>query len=601
MTMRARIAATAGVSVALAVLATALGLYLGVRSDLRGEIDKSLRLRAHVLSAGPPAGRPDGGDGRPPAGPPRRGGFPANVAPAPFGGAQGYVQFISSEGALVVPGGQRSPARIAPSAQDVSIAQHGSGSSYADRTVGGTRLRVLTLGTGARGAVMVARPLTEVDHELSRLLLLLGVIGAAGIALAVLLGALVARTALAPIARFTRRTEGLSDSLDLSQRLEVSGRDELARLAQSFNATLDALEHSVLAQRHLIADAGHELRTPIASLRANIQVLQEAERLPAHERENLRQDVVAELDELTALVADVVELARGGERPAGDAPLDDVRLDHIVEHALKRARRRGDVRFEAHLQPTLLRGQGQRIDRAVSNLLDNARKFSPPQGLVEIELKNGELTVRDHGEGFAESDLPFVFDRFYRADGARGRPGSGLGLAIVRQTALDGGGYAKAGNAPGVAGCYLSASAHTQLLHKPRAWLSRCAQDGKCNARGNHSIPLKPRRSHMKRSNMLRAVLVTAALGAGGAAAGIAGAAAAPSGSGSGASTPPAASSTPSTSTAPNTGTNPSTPAPNSSTPSHPCPHMGSGSGSGSGPGSHSGSYSGGGPSVTYQ
>lgn len=467
MTMRARIAATAGVSVALAVLAAALGLYLGVRSDLRGEIDKSLREHAHALAAPGPPGPTGQGGARggaapspaqrgaqggpgPPPGDGDGGGFPSNVPPAPFGEAQGYVQFISPEGSLVVPGGQRSPARIAPTAGDTAIARRGSGSSLSDRTVGGTRLRVLTLGAGAAGAVMVARPLTEVDNELSGLLLLLAAIGAAGIALAVLLGALVARTALAPIARFTRRTETLSGSLDLSQRLEVRGRDELARLAQSFNATLDALERSVQAQRHLIADAGHELRTPIASLRANIQVLQEAQRLPPHELESLRSDVVAELDELTALVGDVIELARAGDGAAADdAPLDDVRLDHIVEHALQLARRRGDLRFQATLQPTLLYGHGQRIERAVSNLLDNARKFSPPQGLVEVELEDGELSVRDHGPGFAESDLPFVFDRFYRSDAARGLPGSGLGLAIVRTCALAGGGYAKAANAPG--------------------------------------------------------------------------------------------------------------------------------------------------------
>ncbi len=428
------------------------------------------RVRGAQVPARPP-GEGDGDGG--PRGGPAGGDFPANLPPAPFGGAQGYVQFISPRGALVVPGGQRSPAHISPSAAEVAIARRGSGSSLSERTVDGTKLRVLTVGTGARGAVMVARPLTEVDNELSGLLLLLAAIGAAGIALAVLLGAVVARTALAPIARFTRRTETLSGSLDLSERLEVRGRDELARLAQSFNATLDALERSVAAQRHLIADAGHELRTPIASLRANIQVLQEAERLPPHELESLRADVVAELDELTALVGDVVELARtgdgaegvggavggggadgsGGEGSGGGgaqgASLDDVRFDEIVEHALKRARRRGDVRFEAKLEPTLLRGNGQRIERAVSNLLDNARKFSPPGGLVEVELKDGELRVRDHGPGFAQEDLTFVFDRFYRSDAARGLPGSGLGLAIVRQSALAGGGYAKAANAPG--------------------------------------------------------------------------------------------------------------------------------------------------------
>jgi two-component system, OmpR family, sensor histidine kinase MprB len=456
LTLRARIAATASLAVALAVLGAALGLYLAVRSDLRGEIDGSLRQRAQVFLA-PASGGP-GGPPAPGGHPPARGGplpgrgddggeFPTSVQPAPFGAAQGYVQFISPRGAVDVPGGQSSSSRIALSMHDRRIADSGDGSSLTDRTVGGTRLRVLTLGTGPRGAVMIARPLTEVDHELSRLLLLLAVIGGAGIALAALLGALVARTALAPITRFTTRAETLTGSLDLSQRLEVTGRDELARLAGSFNATLDALERSVESQRHLIADASHELRTPIASLRANIQVLGEAERLPAHEQEDLRRDIVGELDELTALVADVVELARGSGGPQD--PPEDVRLDEIVAHAVERARRRGDVRFDVRLQPTLLNGQARRIDRAVSNLLDNACKWSPPQGSVEVELRDGELTVRDHGPGFPQGDLPFVFDRFYRADGARKLPGSGLGLAIVRQAAQDGGGHAKAENAPG--------------------------------------------------------------------------------------------------------------------------------------------------------
>src|SRR5262249_41239745 len=157
--------------------------------------------------------------------------------------------------------------------------------------------------------------------------------------------------------------------LDLSQRLQVEGQDELARLAQSFNATLDALERSVQAQRHLIADASHELRTPIASLRANIQILSEAGRLPAEEQEGLRRDMVDELDDLTALVGDVVELARGA---APDASPDDVRLDELVEAAARRTQRRGDLRFELELEPTVVSGQADRVDRAVSNLLDNA-------------------------------------------------------------------------------------------------------------------------------------------------------------------------------------------------------------------------------------
>ncbi len=478
MTLRTRIAAVAGVSVAVAVLAAAIGLYAAVRSDLRGEIDSALRARAHELVARPapatggvtgpapatggvgtggpagvrPAGAPSGGYRAAPAAPrtPGAGGagrFPGEVEPAPFGAASGYVQFVSPAGEVVVPGGQgSSPTRVPLTASDRAIAERGSGSALSDRTVAGTKLRVLSVGTGASGAVLIARPLGEVEHELSRLLLILALIGAGGVVLAALLGALVARTALAPIARFTRRTETLTGNLDLSRRLEVEGRDELARLAESFNGTLDALERSVQAQRHLIADAGHELRTPISSLRANIQVLGDAERLPRGDQEALRRDIVAELDELTALVGDVVELARGAT-PDGSA--EDVRLDEVVRAAIDVARRRADLAFEMTLEPTVVRGQGERIGRAVSNLMDNARKWSPSGTTVQVTLSGGVLAVRDHGPGFQEGDLPFVFDRFYRADEARGLPGSGLGLAIVRQAAEACGGFAEAQNAQG--------------------------------------------------------------------------------------------------------------------------------------------------------
>jgi len=447
MTLRTRIAAVASVSVALAVLAAAIGLYVAVRSDLRGEIDSSLRARAHALAAAPGPGGGPGMGGGPGGG----GGFPGSVEPAPFGAASGYVQFISPQGQVFVPGGQGSASRkIELTAGDRAIAARGSGSSLTDRSVAGTRLRVLTLGVGPSGAVLVAQPLTEVDHELSRLLLILALIGAGGVVLAALLGALVARTALAPIGRFTSRTESLTGNLDLSRRLEVKGRDELARLADSFNNTLDALERSVQAQRHLIADASHELRTPISSLRANVQILGEAQRLGPEEQESLRRDIVAELDELTALVGDVVELARGA---TPDGAVDDVRLDEIVRGIVESARRRGDrlgeVSFELRLEPTVVRGQADRIGRAVSNLVDNARKWSPQGAEVEVALKDGVLSVRDHGPGFQEPDLPFVFDRFYRARDARKLPGSGLGLAIVRQAAEACGGFAEAQNAPG--------------------------------------------------------------------------------------------------------------------------------------------------------
>jgi two-component system sensor histidine kinase MprB len=290
--------------------------------------------------------------------------------------------------------------------------------------------------------------LEEVDNVLDDQLLLLVLVGAGGIVLAAVLSVVVARTALAPIARFTRRTESLTAHPDPSQRLEVKGRDELARLAQSFNTTLDALEASVESQRNLVADASHELRTPIATLRANIQLLREADRLSASEQQSLRDDIITELDELTALVADVVELARG-TKPTGEP--DDVRLDAIVGDAVQRTRRRSsDLVIEAgELPPTLIEGEPERVGRAVMNLLDNARKWSPPGGTVDVSLADGVLRVRDHGPGFEPDDLPHVFDRFYRAEQARGRPGSGLGLAIVRQAAEAHGGWVRASNAPG--------------------------------------------------------------------------------------------------------------------------------------------------------
>ena len=440
MSLRTRIAAVAGAAVAVIVVASAVVVYVAVRANLRGEVEDSLTARAEGFERRGPARR----NGVPP-GFPRGRGFGPPPADERFGGAAGALQLIAPDGTVRRPPGDSARLLVGEDAR--AIARSGSGRVFEDVDVDGTHLLLLTAGLGERGAVQVARPLTEVDDVLDRVLLVLVGVGGNGIALAALLGFGVARTALAPIARFTRRTEEIAGRPDISERIEVRGRDELARLAHSFNTTLDSLERAVDSQRRLVADASHELRTPIASLRANIQTLQEADGLPDRDLEALRADVVAELDELTALVADVVELARGS-RPA--ATLDDVRLDELVAALVERAARRGDkdVQYETRLEPTLVRGEPDRIGRAVSNLLDNARKWSPEGGVVDVSLTEGTLTVRDRGPGFAPGDLPHVFERFYRADAARGMSGSGLGLAIVRQAAEAHGGVAEAANAP---------------------------------------------------------------------------------------------------------------------------------------------------------
>jgi two-component system sensor histidine kinase MprB len=438
-------AAAAGLAVGGVVIAVAIAVYVADRSELRGQVDHSLTEFARpfdVVSAAVPA--PERARLRQRL---RQGAGVRlrRVAPPPFGGVAGYIQFIDGGGQVKRPLGETRALPVDSRAR--ALAGSGGGTFLRDMTVDGVHVRVLTSAIPGGGAIQVARPLTEVDHALSRLRFVLVVVGLAGIALAAGLGALVARTALAPVARFTRRTETLAAGPDPSQRLEARGRDELARLARSFNATLDALERSVQAQRNLVADASHELRTPIASLRANIQTLSDADRLPPSERESLRADIIEELDSLTALVADVVELARGAE---ARGVADDVALDEIVGSALQRSRRRSPgVRFNAELEPTLVRGAPEQIGRAVTNLLDNAVKWSPPGGEVDVRLSDGLLSVRDRGPGFGEQDLPHVFDRFYRAGEARGLPGSGLGLAIVRQAAEMHGGYTRAMNDPG--------------------------------------------------------------------------------------------------------------------------------------------------------
>jgi two-component system sensor histidine kinase MprB len=458
MSLRARMGLATGGAVALAVVAVAVSAYAGTRSQLLGQVDNQLRNLAQPIVVraehpGPP--RPGDQRGRPPVLPPGAAqpndcdlglGIDLTGGGPGFGGASGLRQFISRSGhSCQAGGGTRLP--VDSSVKHVAAA--GSGSYLTDVSVSGHDLRTLVVGLAGRGALQVALPLDQVNKTLRDELLLLLVIAAGGIALAALLGILVARTALAPIARFTRRTESIAAGAKWleHERVEVTGNDELARLARTFNATLDELERSVRAQRNLVADASHELRTPIASLRANLQLLRDESLLSSEDRAALRDDMIDELDELTALVSDVVELARG-TKSAGEA--GDVRLDAILTEAIERVRRRApELSVQAKVEPTLIRGEGDRVARAVANLLDNAVKWSPPAGLIEIELRDGTLTVRDHGPGFNEADLPHVFDRFHRAREARSKPGSGLGLAIVRQAAEAHGGWVDGSNAPG--------------------------------------------------------------------------------------------------------------------------------------------------------
>ncbi|MGH2499183.1 MAG: sensor histidine kinase, partial [Candidatus Limnocylindria bacterium] len=247
------------------------------------------------------------------------------------------------------------------------------------------------------------------------------------------LGALVARAALAPVRHLTAAVEEVTRTRDLSRRVGASGRDELARLARSFDGMLGALEASLRSQRQLVADASHELRTPLTSLRTNLELLARGQPTDEAERQALLVDLVGQMERLSTLVADLIDLARDEE---ATLPVEDVRLDEVVGDAIDGMRLRyPQVRFRLERRPSTVRGVRPRIVRAVTNLLDNAGKWSPAGGSVEVSVAAGEVAVRDHGPGIAPEDSGRVFDRFWRASTARHLPGSGLGLSIVKEVA----------------------------------------------------------------------------------------------------------------------------------------------------------------------
>jgi two-component system sensor histidine kinase MprB len=430
MSFRTRLTLAAAAAVAVAVVAASGVTYGLVRSELRSQVDETLQERAATLRIG--VGGPPGAE-------------VLRLPPQPYGGAAVVAQVVLANGQVISP--PDTTAKIPVTSKTLEAARGEIEEPfYEDARVSGTRLRVLNL-PGHGFTVQVGRSLEEVDQALGRIGRLLIAIALVGIALAAGLGLLVARAVLAPVERLTRTAEEVSETRDLSRRIDAAGTDELSRLASTFNAMLGALEDSARAQRQLVSDASHELRTPLTSLRTNIEVLARDVTLPPGEREQLLRDVTEQLTQMTALIAELVELARGDQAPAEP---EDVRLDLATAEAIERTRRNHPgLSFKPELEESLIRGVPSTIERAISNLLDNAAKWSEPGGEVEVTVHDGEVTVRDHGPGIDDDDLPFVFDRFYRAPSARGLPGSGLGLAIVRQVAEAHGGAVTAEAAEG--------------------------------------------------------------------------------------------------------------------------------------------------------
>ena len=435
LSLRNRFAAISAGAVALAVAVALTVVFIVTRTQLRSQIDDSLAALARLTEA-----RQD----------PVSGLFVVSLNTGPLSGDRAFAQFVPASGTLDPPSGTkvetgsgnvvylRREALIPVSERARAVADGSEPAYYEDREVGDTRVRVYTRRVLSDLAVQVARPLDEVEDLLGDLTIVLLALFVGGTALAALLGRAVAGAALTPVRRLTAAAEHVSATRDLTSRIEAGGSDELSRLATTFNSMLEALEVSVINQRRLVADASHELRTPLTSVRTNMEVLARGGALDAEERERIVEDVVAQLEELTILVGDLVEAARGNE-PLVEA--EELRFDEVVERAVALVRARAArVTFKLEVEPCILVGRPARLERAVSNLLDNALKWSPRNSVVEVEVRDCALTVRDHGPGIEEADLERVFDRFYRSPSARSAPGSGLGLAIVRDVAETHGG-----------------------------------------------------------------------------------------------------------------------------------------------------------------
>lgn len=335
---------------------------------------------------------------------------------------------------------------------EIDVAAGRLGESARTVMAGGARYRIIAVPIESGWALVLGTSMALTDATLHTLGLTSILVGLAGIAIAGTAGFFLGRAALRPVERLTVATEYIAQTGDL-RRIDVTGDDELARLTTSFNTMLGALARSQEYQRRLVADAGHELRTPLTSMRTNLDLLAQAmaepdnPRLSAQDRVELMSDVRAQMEELSVLISDLVELSRD-ERPTH--AVEQIDFAEVVERAVQRVQRRApSLTYDVRLVPWYLQGDPAALERAVTNLLDNAAKWSPPEGTVTVSLREGALQVADQGPGIAAEDLPHVFERFYRSPEARTMPGSGLGLAIVRQVAENHGGRVAAAQAPG--------------------------------------------------------------------------------------------------------------------------------------------------------
>jgi two-component system, OmpR family, sensor histidine kinase MprB len=429
--LASRVTLLTTMAVGLAVAFVAAGAFLTVKVQLQSSLDQSLLERAHAAAKSPALSQITEG---------------TNLPSWALGAGDVRMAFVYDDGR------GRMLDRKAPlplGTPELNVATRRISSSIRTLDAEGERYRVVAVPTsGGASALVIAQSLDPQQRVLAKLGVVMLLFGLAGVIAAAMAGWAVARNGLRPVRRLTTSAEHIARTEDLTP-LPVEGADEIARLAAAFNRMLTALSASRDRQRQLVADAGHELRTPLTSMRTNIDLLAQADAaggLPPEARSELLTDLRAQTEELTTLIGDLVELAR-------DEPLahvvESVDLAEIVDRAVARVRRRAPgVTFDVRTTPWWVVGEPPALERAVTNLLDNAAKWGPSDGTVTVRLDEGAVVVDDEGPGIAPEDLPHVFERFYRSEESRSMPGSGLGLSIVHQVASRHAGSTEAGTSP---------------------------------------------------------------------------------------------------------------------------------------------------------
>jgi two-component system, OmpR family, sensor histidine kinase MprB len=416
-TLRNRVSIAAAVGVLIIVAVVSSVLYVFYAASLHSRVDAALVDAAQQASSiAQRIKQSGGGDGGP---------APDINRPVTVGSVE--VQLFPGP----VSAGQSTP--FGPlDGQDVAVSEQTQPSYFADGRKGDQQFRVYTtawLGNPS-GLVRASRAADADDGALRDAALLLA--GLTVLAAGVTYGAarLTAGRILRPIAELTAAAEHVTQTRDLTARVGSAGTtDEVGRLGSSFDTMLAVLHESVTAQRQLVADASHELRTPLTSLTTNLDLLEDGAGLADPQAPGLVRAAREEAGELDQLITDLLDLARYHE---STPHRETVRLDLLTEETVRRLRQRvPDPTIDTQLHPCLVHIDPAAVDHAVSNLVDNALKWTPSDAAVRVVVENGQVSVTDHGPGIADEDLPRIFERFYRAPAARGMPGAGLGLAIV--------------------------------------------------------------------------------------------------------------------------------------------------------------------------